>query len=144
MRVDCLLKWIPRALLAMLVCCSPCDSQENSESILQLEAILPEEIRVTSAPITAATEPPSRAGSLETGDSGIFLQFGAFSERDNAQAYLRQLRSDAAWMGDSIHLYKSANLYRVHAGPYASRAAADLDASRVYRMLGISPLIINR
>jgi rare lipoprotein A len=112
--------------------------------MVEVEAILPEDLMVSSAPIIATTEPPPRAGSLETGDSGIFLQFGAFSAKDNAQAYMRKLRSEAAWMGDSIHLYKSTNLYRVHAGPYESRAAADREASRVYRMLGISPLVIDR
>ena len=117
---------------------------DDGSTMVEVEAILPEEMTVSSAPITAVTAPPPRAGSLETGDSGIFLQFGAFSEWDNAQAYMRELRADAAWMGDSIHLYKSANLYRVHAGPYESRAAADREASRIYRMLGISPLIINR
>ncbi len=117
---------------------------DHGSTMVEVEAILPEEIMVSSAPITALTAPPPRAGSLESGDSGIFLQFGAFSERDNAQAYMQKLRSDAAWMGDSIHLYKSANLYRVHAGPYESRVAADREASRVYRMLGISPLIIIR
>ena len=90
------------------------------------------------------TQPPPRAGSLETGESGIFLQLGAFSSRDNAQSFVHRMRADVAWMGDSIHLYRSANLYKVHAGPYESQAAADRDASRVYQVLGISPFVVNR
>jgi len=116
----------------------------DGSTMVEVEAILPGEKITASAPVIAATEPPPRAGSLETGESGIFLQLGAFSARDNAQAFAHRMRAEAAWMGDSIHLYKSANLYRVHAGPYPSRIAADTDASRVYQMLGISPLVIER
>ncbi|HUU73639.1 MAG TPA: septal ring lytic transglycosylase RlpA family protein [Burkholderiales bacterium] len=116
----------------------------DGSTMVEVEAILPGDTAAPSAPVILATEPPPRAGSLETGESGFFLQLGAFSLRDNAQAFAHRMRSDATWMGDSIHLYKSANLYRVHAGPYDSRAAADRDASRVYRMLGISPLVIDR
>ena len=116
----------------------------DGSTMVEVEAILPGDTVAPSAPIIYATEPPLRAGSLETGERGIFLQLGAFSIRDNAQAFVHRMRSDVAWMGDSIHLYRSASLYKVHAGPYESRAAADRDASRVYRVLGISPLIVNR
>lgn len=117
---------------------------ENGSTMVEVEAILPGDALPPSTPIIAATEPPPRAGSLETGESGIFLQLGAFSTRDNAQAFAHRMRADIAWMGDSIHLYKSADLYKVHAGPYSDRAAADRDASRVYRVLGIAPFIVSR
>ena len=39
---------------------------------------------------------------------------------------------------------QSPPLYKVHAGPYESQAAADRDASRVYQVLGISPFVVNR
>ncbi len=117
---------------------------EDGSTMVEVEAILPDDAIAHSAPIIAATEPPPRAGSLESGESGIFLQLGAFSSRDNAQAFVHRMRADIAWMGDSIHLYRRANLYKVHAGPYPSRAAADRDASRVYRVLGISPFVVSR
>ena len=95
-------------------------------------------------PVIAATEPPPRAGPLDVGESGIFLQLGAFSTRDNAQIFVHRMRSDTVWLGDSIHLYKSGNLYKVHAGPYANRAAADRDAVRVYQELGLTPIVLSR
>lgn len=116
----------------------------DGSAMVEVEAILPGDAIPPSTPIVAATEPPPRAGSLETGESGIFLQLGAFSSRDNAQAFVHRMRADIGWMGDSIHLYKSADLYKVHAGPYDSHAAADRDASRVYQALGIAPFIVNR
>jgi rare lipoprotein A len=116
----------------------------DGSTMVEVEAILPGDAIPQTAPIVAATQPPPRAGSLETGESGIFLQLGAFSSRDNAQAFVYRMRADVAWMGDSIHLYRSANLYKVHAGPYKSEAAADRDASRVYQVLGISPFVVDR
>ena len=117
---------------------------DEGSTMVEVEAIVPGDPTPVPAPIVAATEPPVRAGSLETGDSGIFLQLGAFSTRENAMAFVHRMRTDIAWMGDSIHLYKSGGLYKVHAGPYASREAADSDASRIYRTLGITPFLLNR
>lgn len=115
----------------------------DGSTMVEVEAILPGDEAPAMAPIVAVTEPPPSA-RLDSGESGIFLQLGAFSIRDNAQAFVHRMRSDLAWMGDSIHLYMSASLYKVHAGPYASRQAAEVDASRIYRSLGISPIILNR
>ncbi len=116
----------------------------DGSAMVEVEAIVPGDPVPAPAPIVAATQPPPRAGSLETGESGIFIQLGAFSSRENAMAFAQRMRADVAWMGDSIHLYKSANLYKVHAGPYSSREAADRDASRVYRALGIAPFVLDR
>ena len=117
---------------------------DDGSTMVEVEAILPNDEIPQSAPVVAATQPPVRAGSLKTGESGIFLQLGAFSSRENAQAFVYRMRADIAWMGDSIHLYRNASLYKVHAGPYENRIAADRDASRVYRVLGISPFVVNR
>jgi len=117
---------------------------DDGSAMVEVEAIVPRDPTPAPAPIVAATEPPVRAGSLETGESGIFLQLGAFSSRENALAFAHRMRNDIAWMGDSIHLYRSGDLYKVHAGPYASREAADSDASRIYRTLGITPFVLSR
>lgn len=116
----------------------------QGRTMVEVEAIVPGVTPAPSAPVIAATEPPPRAGPLDSGESGIFLQLGAFSVRDNAQGFVQRMRSDMVWLGDSIHLYKSGNLYKVHAGPYANRAAADADAVRVYRELGLAPIVLNR
>ena len=120
------------------------DFIDEGSTMVEVEVILPGEQDLPSAPVVAATEPSLQASTVQTAQGGVFLQFGAFSAADNARAFARRMRSEATWMADSIHLYQSANLYRVHAGPYESRAAAESDADRVYRILGISPLVIDR
>jgi rare lipoprotein A len=113
-------------------------------AMVEVEAIVPGETSPSWAPVIAATEPPPRAGPLDSGERGIFLQLGAFSVLDRARAFVHKMRSEAVWLGDSIHLYKGGNLFRVHAGPYADRIAADRDAVRVYRELGLAPVVVNR
>jgi hypothetical protein len=71
----------------------------DGSTMVEVEAILPGDKITASAPVIAATEPPPRAGSLETGESGIFLQLGAFSARDNAQACVPRL---PGWATPSI------------------------------------------
>jgi rare lipoprotein A len=116
----------------------------DGSTMVEIEAIIPGDSRTESAPIVAVTQPPPRAGPLDSGESGIFLQLGAFSDSDNAYGFVRRMRSDIAWVGDSIHLYKSGSLYKVHAGPYANREAADRDAVRIYQELGLAPVVLNR
>jgi rare lipoprotein A len=117
---------------------------DEGSAMVEIEVIIPGETSTAGAPVVAMTEPPPRAGPLTSGESGIFLQLGAFSDRDNAQVFVRRVRSDMVWLGDSIHLYKSGNLYKVHAGPYDNRVAADRDAVRVYQDLGLSPIVLSR
>ncbi len=117
---------------------------DEGSTMVEVEAIIAGDIAKPGAPVVAITEPPPRAGPLTSGESGIFLQLGAFSERDNAQVFVRKMRSDVVWLGDFIHVYQSANLYKVHAGPYQDRIAAERDAARVYRELGLAPIILNR
>ena len=51
---------------------------DDGSTMVEVEAILPEEIMVTSAPITAATEPPPRAGSLKPGRAASFCSSERF------------------------------------------------------------------
>ena len=120
------------------------DFVSAGSAMVEVEAIVPDEIPSSSVPVIAATHPPPRAGPLDAGESGIFLQLGAFSLRDNADVFVHRMRTDIVWLGDSIHLYKSGNLYKVHAGPYANRIAADHDAVRVYQELGFTPMVLSR
>jgi rare lipoprotein A len=117
---------------------------DDGSTMVEVEAIVPGEPLPAAAPVVAATVPPQRAGSLESGAPGMYLQLGAFTVQDNARAFVHRMRSDLPWMGDSIHLLKSGALYKVHAGPYGSRSAAERDANRVYRVLGFSPFVTSR
>lgn len=94
------------------------------------------------ASVKTATPPsaPLAAGPAP----GVYLQFGAFSALDNAQAFLRRMRAEMSWLSANGGVFASGGLYRVQAGPYATRDEALQAAGRVARTLDLQPLIVNR
>jgi rare lipoprotein A len=96
---------------------------------------------VAAAPATTAA-PTTAAVSAESG--GIYIQLGAFSAPGNADAFLRKMRMDLGWLADSMNVARKGALYRVHAGPYASREEADRAAERVQKELGFKALVLDR
>lgn len=90
-------------------------------------------------PVPAAVPPPVAAES-----GGIFVQLGAFSAAENADAFLRKLRIDLAWLADSMQVHSAGGMYKVHAGPYKTRDEAELAAERVRKELGFKAFVLNR
>jgi rare lipoprotein A len=76
--------------------------------------------------------------------SGIYLQLGAFGSRENAENYLARLKTQIDWPTQALHVYPKDGLFRVHAGPYASRAEARQAADRISQALGLKPMILSR
>jgi rare lipoprotein A len=128
---------------------------ERGSGIVEVEAIIPD--RDTRLPTVAAepaadTEraatservpaPESVAPVPEPDPAGIYVQLGAFAAAQNADDFLRKMRMDLGWLADSMTVNRKGSLYRVHAGPYASRAQADRDAERVQQQLGFKALVI--
>jgi rare lipoprotein A len=92
---------------------------------------------------TAAAQPATVAPAIR-GSSGIYVQLGAFSSRQNAENFLARLQGQVTWLAQSMHIYPRDGLYRVHAGPYASRSEARSVADRVNQMLGLKPFVLVR
>jgi rare lipoprotein A len=120
----------------------------RGSGVVEVEAIIPG--NETPPPVARAAPPepipapaPATAAvSAEPG--GIYLQLGAFSVVQNADAFMRKMRMDLGWLSDSMNVYKKDGLYRVHAGPYSSREEADRAAERVQKELGFKALVLDR
>ncbi len=112
----------------------------QGSAMVEVEAIIPGESAVAVAP----SEPQSAPVPIAPGAGGVYIQLGAFSVADNADMFLRRIRSDLPWLGETMQLHRSDGLYRVHAGPYASVDAAQRDAERVRQALGFAPFVTNR
>ncbi|MDE2583801.1 MAG: septal ring lytic transglycosylase RlpA family protein [Betaproteobacteria bacterium] len=76
--------------------------------------------------------------------SGVFLQLGAFSSADNAEALRQKLQRDLDWLADGIRINQQGGIHRLHVGPYKDRQEADKVAERIRLALGFKPTFVVR
>jgi len=117
-----------------------------------LRGVAPVEVqRLTHDEIRAGigaqrTLPPDdpAPGDAPMASPGLWLQLGAFRARDGAmqlQQHVMRAADDAVWQ---VAVFEEDALFRVQAGPYATRAEA-LDATERLRLrLGIAALLVER
>jgi rare lipoprotein A len=94
-----------------------------------------------AAPAPVVGTPPQQT-PITTEGGRVFLQLGAFSMRENADAFLTRLRSQADWL--ALEVVSRDGIHRVHAGPYANRDEARESAERVAQAFGIKPIVQTR
>jgi len=133
---------------------------------VELERITPEEIRsgrwasaagapvvppvvppvvapVADVPVPGSIPPP--ATELQTSDgAGWWLQLGAFRQRDGALALQQQLQRDLAGMAPGLALRDEDGVFRVQAGPWPSREAAQQALEQLRRQLGRAAVMVDR
>jgi rare lipoprotein A len=108
---------------------------------VEVEAIVIGQPADAAAAVEADTAPVSPAGQQA---GGIYVQLGAFSVADNADVFARRMRAELHWLRNDTAVYHLGGLYRVHAGPYADRQAAERDAQRIRDTLGFMPFVLQR
>lgn len=119
----------------------------QGSGMVEVEAIIPGtgDAPVAATPPPEPVPPPAPVPPPVAAESGgIFVQLGAFSAAENADAFLRKLRIDLAWLADTMRVYRGGGMYKVHAGPYATRDEAELAAERVRKELGFRAFVLNR
>ena len=121
----------------------------TGSGIVEVEAIVPGNEVSPVVPETPpepvpAPAPAPAASALGTEPGSIYVQLGAFSVVQNADAFLRKMQIDLSWLSDSMNVYGKDGLYRVHAGPYSSREEAGRIAERVQTELGFKALVLER
>ncbi|MFA5663106.1 septal ring lytic transglycosylase RlpA family protein [Castellaniella sp.] len=77
----------------------------------------------------------------EPAGGGIYLQYGAFSSADNAQALATRVNTRLEGLGIPVSVSRQAALYKVRSGPYPSRDQAAQDAGLLLETLGLQPVI---
>ncbi len=96
----------------------------------------PESAVASFAPaVTAASPAPTR---------GFWVQLGAFRESGGAENFQRRVGAEVEWLAPLLATFGDTALYRVQAGPYASRDDAQGAAARVREAIGLVPLIVER
>ena len=97
-----------------------------------------------AAPPWRCDRPPAAAGRGADAARGFWVQLGAFRESAGAESFQRRVGDEVEWLVPLLATFGDATLYRVQAGPYASRADAQGAAARVRDALGLVPVIVER
>jgi rare lipoprotein A len=98
-----------------------------------------------SEPAASAAETPVDANPalpVSADASGVYLQLGAFSQRDNADAFRARIYRQLGWLTDEIKVKSGDGLYRLHLGPYRDRAEAERIAARIREALELKPTVV--
>ncbi len=135
---------------------------DRGSTELEVELLQPEEIArwQAGAPTVAATQDeapkltmtavnpvapatPTPASAL-AGAGRFYLQIGAFSSRENADAAQLRLNSVLGPIVSRMEVVAQDNLFKLHAGPYASRRDADVVVAQVKMKIGANPFVLQR
>jgi rare lipoprotein A len=79
---------------------------------------------------------------MSSGTAGkVFLQLGAFRERQGAESFLAKMRAELGDSGKDIVLLQKGGLTRIHIGPYANADEARRTADILAARLGFKPFV---
>lgn len=81
---------------------------------------------------------------IQPGMAGLWLQLGAFSSRESADAFRDKMTRDLSWNLEPIQLTTIGGLHRVRLGPYKNREEAAAIADKVRETLGFAPSLLTR
>ena len=72
------------------------------------------------------------------------MQLGAFRQRQGAHDLRLQLARDLAWLEAWLAIVDDRALFRLQAGPYATRGEAQGTAERIRAAVPLQPLVLQR
>lgn len=145
----------------------------NGSTLVEVEAVTPEEFAVlasrrasgetrlavvtqadarpvspAAAPVGVPLEPGNPAAApaipVAAGASGVYLQLGAFSARENAENFRARINDQLAWLSQAIEILQRDGLFRLHLGPYRDRAEAGGIAERIREALDLKAVFVIR
>ena len=81
----------------------------------------------------------------EAAQAGSFwVQLGAFRQREGAEDFQRRVAAELDWPIERLAVFDDAALYRLQAGPYASRDEARSVADRIRSSLQLVTVVLER
>jgi rare lipoprotein A len=95
-------------------------------------------------PPPPADEAPVQVAPIARQERGFWVQLGAFRERDGAESFQRHVGAELDWLAPQLALFSDASLWRLQAGPYASRDEARAGAERIREALQLVPVVVER
>jgi rare lipoprotein A len=89
-------------------------------------------------------EPAAALAPVTVDAAGVFLQLGAFSTRDNAEAFRQHVVRMLPWLDRPVALHPREGLVRVQLGPYPDQIEALAVSERIRDALDWKPVIVVR
>lgn len=117
------------------------DAPDEVVAAAPMAAALP----LDDAPAVAAADTdalPLRP--LASAPRGFWIQLGAFRQRDGAESFQRRVADELEWLSPKLALFVDTPLFRLQAGPYATRDDAREGADRIRDALQLVPVILER
>jgi rare lipoprotein A len=96
-----------------------------------------------AAPAANAT-PAVPAAPVAAGGPGLFLQFGALTSLDGAQAMRERIGREFGWLAQRLQVRADGGLFKVDAGPWAGRDEALAAAERIRQSSAFRPFPVAR
>jgi rare lipoprotein A len=91
-------------------------------------------------PAPTAAPPAAPTAAL----SGYWVQLGAFRQRQGAHDLRQQLARDLAWLEPWLAIIDDRSLFRLQAGPFATRSEAQGTAERIRDAAALQPVVLQR
>jgi rare lipoprotein A len=89
-----------------------------------------------------AARTPARAHTEAA--RGFWVQLGAFRERGGAENFQLRVADELDWLAPLMTVFGESQVFRLQAGPYASRDEAQAAAQRVRDALQLVPVVVER
>jgi rare lipoprotein A len=112
-----------------------------------VQPVTPDALSAIDLAESGTAQPAEAADTTQVAaaPAGIYLQFGAFSNPENAEALVERIKVQlAASERGALHIDPSPNLYRVRMGPFSSRTQAVNAAAQIEAEIGARPTIALR
>ncbi|MGM9487294.1 septal ring lytic transglycosylase RlpA family protein [Ideonella sp. YS5] len=91
-----------------------------------------------------ASDPSPVVKAATPAATGFWLQLGAFGQGAGAYSFQQRLSQDLDWLSPLLTVFAENGLFRLQAGPYASREQAREAAEKVRSALALVPMIVER
>jgi rare lipoprotein A len=104
----------------------------------------PTALAPAAATPAAAPEAPTADRAPSASAPGFWVQLGAFRQRQGAHDLRELLARELAWLEPWLAIFDDRALYRLQAGPYASRLEAQGAAERIRGAASVQPMVVQR
>ncbi len=120
------------------------DRVEPSDVAVAVAPVIAPALPDAAAPALASEPEAAAMRPLASAPKGFWIQLGAFRQRDGAESFQRRVADELEWLSPRLAVFVDTPLFRLQAGPYASREEAREGAERVRDALQLVPLIVER